>query len=71
MNNSGPIVELTQQAFASVNIRAKFKTIVFQRALKLASWHMIGVVLVVTMAARRINTFNNIQLTLELQVKRR
>ncbi|GIU06536.1 MULTISPECIES: ABC transporter substrate-binding protein [unclassified Shewanella] len=47
-NNSGYVVELTQQAFASVDVEVKFETIPFQRALKLTSQHKIDAVLAVT-----------------------
>ncbi|MGS0692113.1 substrate-binding periplasmic protein [Shewanella sp. 30m-9] len=47
-DDSGYVVELTQQAFASVNINVKFELIPFQRALKLASQHKIDAVLAVT-----------------------
>ncbi|WP_076411932.1 ABC transporter substrate-binding protein [Shewanella sp. UCD-KL12] len=47
-NNSGYVVELTEQAFASVGVRVKFETIPFQRALKLAKHNKIHAVLAVT-----------------------
>ncbi|ABV85902.1 substrate-binding periplasmic protein [Shewanella pealeana] len=47
-DNSGYVVELTQQAFATVDVEVKFETIPFQRALKLTSQHKIDAVLAVT-----------------------
>ncbi|MGS0681878.1 substrate-binding periplasmic protein [Shewanella sp. 125m-7] len=54
-DNSGYVIELTQQAFASVDINVKFETIPFQRSLKLASNNKIDAVLAVT--AEHIRTF--------------
>ncbi|WP_299804527.1 ABC transporter substrate-binding protein [uncultured Shewanella sp.] len=55
-DNSGYVVELTQQAFASVDIEVKFETLPFQRALRLTSQHKIDAVLAVT--AEHIASFS-------------
>ncbi|MCG9728343.1 transporter substrate-binding domain-containing protein [Shewanella sp. Isolate13] len=47
-DNSGYVVELTQQAFASVDVEVKFESIPFQRALTLTSQHKLDAVLAVT-----------------------
>ncbi|GIU21104.1 hypothetical protein TUM4433_00030 [Shewanella schlegeliana] len=55
-DNSGYVVELTQQAFASVDIEVKFESLPFQRALTLTSQHKLDAVLAVT--AEHISTFS-------------
>ncbi len=55
-HNSGYLVEITQQAFASVGIGVKFETIPFQRALKMAKSNKIHAVLAVT--PEHLNRFN-------------
>ncbi|MCL1057386.1 transporter substrate-binding domain-containing protein [Shewanella gelidimarina] len=47
-DNSGYLVELTQQAFLTVGVTAKFETIPFKRALRLAQRNRIHAVLAVT-----------------------
>ncbi|WP_157822935.1 MULTISPECIES: ABC transporter substrate-binding protein [unclassified Shewanella] len=46
-NNSGYFVELTQQAFLTVGVTAKFETIPFKRALRLAQRDKIHAVLAI------------------------
>ncbi|QQX80789.1 transporter substrate-binding domain-containing protein [Shewanella sp. KX20019] len=47
-DNSGYLVELTQQAFLTVGVSAKFETLPFQRALRLAQRNQIHAVLAVS-----------------------
>jgi polar amino acid transport system substrate-binding protein len=54
-DNSGYLVELTQQAFLTVGVSAKFETIPFQRALRLAQSDRIHAVLAVS--AEHISRF--------------
>lgn len=47
-DNSGYLIEITQQAFLTVGVAAKFETIPFKRALRLAQKDKINAVLAVT-----------------------